>query len=108
MGWHEILTILLSVVTGLIGLVLALVGFIAKRALDQVENQRNEIQGLQVRLGVLEGAKVGDKVDGHEVRIRGLENELTEIRSDLKAIREMLERALSRDHDDRGTRGGKS
>jgi len=123
---HEAITVVLAIITGLVGLVLALLSSVlkdAQRRLDKISDQVTvNSQGLKVlessnelssiaarlaaqeqrsnsdgqRLAVLENSGIGTRIEGHEARLRALENGLADLSSDMKVVRSILENASNK------------
>lgn len=97
MTWAEGITVVLTIGMALLTVLLALVGYVGKESIGSLKKLAEKVQLLEVEVGVLKASGVASKLEAHDGRIRTLENDLTEIRGDLKAIRGMLERVLNRD-----------
>lgn len=86
---HEALTIVIGLFTGLLGILFALLAWLGKGLHADVKDHTTAI-------AVLRASKVEATVDQHGGRLSTLEAHMSELRGDVKAIREWVDEERQR------------
>ena len=86
MTFQEVLMLVLTVSTGLLSLVVGLLGWIGKSVVSEVKKNSGDINNHSVDIGVLKASKLSEILDRHEIRLKTLEIDFAEIKGDLRVM----------------------